>query len=232
MTALPSPASVVPATVLPPLRADATTVDALHVSSGGGGLVLGRDRDGGTVRLALFRPEPTVALAVAPLSLVQVLVVRSLALGAQVVVQTTRPAAWSTFAQLAAGRTGSVSVVDQPGTLRPGTLAVPQLLVVDDEAGGGDPHRVGAWATQLTLVESMSRWNAAGVGNADVVLTQGLGLSSAQVVGRAMGLPDPEAALAGLPGDVVTLVSRAVARSVQVVPTSVEQWLLQAAARR
>ena len=68
--------------------------------------------------------------------------------------------------------------------------------------------------------------------DADVVLTQGLGLSSAQVVGRAMGLPDPEAALAGLPGDVVTLVSRAVARSVQVVPTSVEQWLLQAAARR
>lgn len=232
MTGVPLTASVVPAPLLPPARSDGATVDALTVSAGGGGLVLGRDRDGDLVTLALFRPEPTVAVAVGPLALVQVLVLRALALGAAVVVETTRTAPWTTFAQLAAGTTGSVEVTGRAGQLPPGTLTAPRLLVVDLDTPPGDGHRVGGWAAQLTLVEGVSQWSASGLGSADVVLAQGLGSGQAQVLGRALGLADPAAVFGGLPPDVVTLADRSSHRDVQVAPTSVEQWLLQAAARR
>ncbi|WP_131801426.1 hypothetical protein [Klenkia brasiliensis] len=229
---MPVTGPAVPGPASPPARTDAATLDALHVDAGGGGLVLGPDPDGELVQLDLFRPEPVSVVLVAPVPLAVVLVLRSLALGADVAVETTRPGGWSAVGSLATGRPDAVVVAGRVGPQPPGTLLVPRLLVVDGESGAADAHRLGAWSAQLTVAGTAGRWNTAGLGSADVTVVQGLPLAQAAAVGRALGLADGEAVLGGRDPDDVVLVSRGEVRCARVRPTSVERWLLGAAAER
>ncbi|MEI4270333.1 hypothetical protein TEK04_01235 [Klenkia sp. LSe6-5] len=226
------PGSAVAGSALPPARTDPATLDVLEVAAGGGGVLLGPDLAGEPVHLDLFRPEPLAVVLVAPVGLALVLALRSLAVGAEVVVETSRPAGWSAAGSLATSRSSSFVVTERAGTQPAGTLPVPRLLVVDGESGAADAHRVGAWSAQVTVAETAGRWNTAGLGSADLVVVQGLPLSQAAVVGRALGLADGEAVLGGRADDVVTLVGRGEVRHAQVRPTSVERWLLGAAAER
>jgi len=114
---------------------------------GNAGIMLGVDRRGHPVVARLFRAVPTRALLVGGIAATQVVVLRSLALGARVEVHTPRPAAWDRFIRGATTPGGDLTLTTpgRPprGGSRPEPLR-PLLTVVDD---GPVRETVGAtWA--------------------------------------------------------------------------------------
>jgi hypothetical protein len=232
-TAVPLPAPLVPGSAVGTHLADESTVASLELTAGGAGVLLGADQQGALRALSLFRPEPTQALAVSGLALAQLLAFRSLAVGAQVVVETARPAAWQSFASLAAGTSGWIALVEQADTGRAGTSVAPQLTVLDHQASAAtESRRAGIWGTVLTVHDQVSHWNAELLAAADVVLLQELNVAESRQVGKVLAVPPDQPALSALPPDVVTVATRAGMLSVQVRATSVEQWLIGPVLRR
>ncbi|WP_243707971.1 type VII secretion protein EccE, partial [Micromonospora sp. KC606] len=90
------------ATTLPLAVADGPVApgpdpDPLELSIGGGGLMVGANRHGGAVTVRLFRAEGTRLVLVGGVRAGQLLVLRAMALGARVAVQTGRPRVWEPF---------------------------------------------------------------------------------------------------------------------------------------
>ena len=233
MSALPLPAPLVPGSAVGTHVADESTVGSLELAAGGAGVLLGTDQQGALRALSLFRPEPTQALAVCGLALAQLLAFRCLAVGATVVVETARPAAWQSFASLGAGTTGWISLVQHADAARPGSAVAPQLTVLDHQSSAAtESRRAGTWGTVLTVHDQVSHWNAELLAAADVVLLQELSVAESRQVGKVLTVPAGQPALSALPPDVVTVASRAGMLSVQVRATSVEQWLIGPVLRR
>ncbi len=137
--------------------ADLPTAAAVTLRTGGSGVVLGAAPDGSTAGVALFRPEPTTAVAIGGMALAKLLAFRALAVGARVVVETQRPAAWQTFGNLSPGATGSVQLTPHSDDDSPGSVQTPRLLVVDAEsAASAEPRRVGRWSTVVTAHDQLS----------------------------------------------------------------------------
>lgn len=203
---------------------------AMH--TGGAGVILGVDTDDNPVTIGLFRPEPTTVVAISGLALAQLLSFRALAVGAQILVQTPRPGAWESFVHLSAGSTGAIRQVERAGSNRSGTPNQPQLLLIDNDSSATTQNRPGAtFATTLTVHDQLTQWNVATLGGADMVLLQGLSLAEARLAGSALGITEPERALAGLPADTVVLVARKSLRVSRIVETSIEKWLIGPIAR-
>src|SRR5205085_2455815 len=77
-----------------PARISADQLLPMQPGIGGDGVMIGIDRHGVPLAVRLFRLEPTrVSLVGGPVC-AQLLTLRALAVGAQVVVQSTRPQAW------------------------------------------------------------------------------------------------------------------------------------------
>lgn len=200
---------------------------AIAMHTGGAGLILGVDTDEQAVTLGLFRPEPTTVVAISGLAFAQLLSFRALAIGAQILVQTPRSAAWDSFVALSAGSSGGIRQVERAGPTRPGTANQPQLLLIDNDSSATTQHRPGAsFATTLTVHDQLTQWNVASLGGADMVLLQGLSLAEARLAGTALGIASPEQALAGLAPDMVVLAARHSLRSSRIVETSIEKWLI------
>ena len=240
----PTPPGVVPAPRLPTVHRDAVVGAGLTAATGGGGLVVGTDEGGVPVAVSLFRAEPTSAVCLGGLPLAQRLVLRALGLGARVVVETTRPTAWQSFAQLAAGPTGRVEVRpphggstgpapgEHPADELAGSPEAPRLLVVDsDAAAAGEPRRLGRWSALLTCVDAVSEWSAAALAGADLIVSRPLNGGETRLLSRTLNLDEDVLRVPAAP-DVLLLAARAGARPVRHVPTAVEQWLTAAAAPR
>jgi hypothetical protein len=220
--------NALPPTQLGTHLADRATAAAVTLRTGGSGVVLGRDDSGGLAGVALFRPEPTTGVLVGGIALAQLVAFRSLAVGAAVVVETGRPAAWQAFVNLAAGSTGSITTVAHAPDEGPGTVDRPRLLVVDaDSPASVEPHRPGGWSTVLTAHDRASSWNAPLLAGCDVALLHQLAPGEARVVATALNLPDAARALSGQPPGRVAVASRAGWRSVSVQLTEVERWLIR-----
>ena len=130
----------------------AEQVEELHLPIGTSGLMLGRNRHGNPVVIRLFRPEHTRVLLVGGVRGAQLLVLRAMALGARVVVQTARPRVWEPFVRGAAVPGESIAVVP-PGRvveIAPGSALHPLLVVVDVGPVSPD-HRPGGLAWRFSL---------------------------------------------------------------------------------
>lgn len=205
-------------------RADPESTGAVRLTAGGDGVALGV-RDGRPVTVGLFRPDPMHALLVGPLALAQLVVLRAVAVGARVRVETSRPTGWQSFVHLAAGNTGMISFAGGGDTA--GTAGTPVLDVVDLEQGGAAEHRRSApWSTVLTVHDRLSRWNADELGGFDLVLTRGLDRTESRTIAAALNLPAAERALTGLPDGVLGIAGRTGVRVTPIAQTSVEHWLL------
>lgn len=212
------------------VHADPAAAIAMH--TGGAGLILGVGQDDKPITIGLFRPEPTTVVAISGLALAQLLSFRALAVGAQILVQTPRPGAWESFVHLSAGSTGAISQVERAGPTRSGTANQPQLLLIDNDSSATTQQHSGAsFATTLTVHDQLTQWNLASLTGADMVLLQGLSLAEARLAGTALGIAEPERALAGLPPDTVVLAARHSLRSSRVFETSIEKWLIGPIAR-
>jgi len=209
--------------------ADADTADVVTVHTDGAGLIIGVNNHGQPVAIRLFRPELTSALAVGGLRFAQLITFRALAVGAQVVVQTGRPTAWSPFARMCAASAEALWInpdVEEDG---PGTVNHPQLRVVDSESPAaveGETQAAHQWSTVLTVREHLSGWDTPALARMDLALMQRLSPAEAHVVAATVNVPDFERQVAALTGRMVALITPATLHWARVAQTDIENRVI------
>ncbi len=205
--------------------ADGDTADALSIVTGGCGLIMGVNDYGKPVTIGLFRPEPTAVLVVGSLPLAQLVAFRALGIGAQLFVETGRPAAWSHFARESGLDWGASHISTQVGHSQRGTPDQSQLLIVDSESSvvaEAEERTVGAWSAVLTVRSQLSGWDTTELARADLVVMQRLSEVEASLACPIMNVPQCEQTLTTLAPDMVALIERAEVRTVRVAQTSIE----------
>src|SRR5262249_54905911 len=146
----------------------------------------------------LFGPGPIRAVLLGGVRSAQALMLRALALGAQVTVQTARPYAWEPFLRgvsVSVGAVASTSAVAlvPPGslTLGPASASAPQLVIVDvGPVGPNHPVPAAAWRAGVVLRDEVNPEDADLVARADLVLLQPLSPDEAELVAPALGLAE------------------------------------------
>jgi len=203
---------------------------------GGAGLVLGVDRHGAAVAVRLLRPEPTTVLLVGGVRAAQLLTLRALALGVQVVVRSGRPPAWEPFVR-AVSAPGQPVAVMPPGhpTLPFGAVgsALRPQLVVDDAppAAGPVPVPAAPWRTVLTVRDELTPADVAPLARADLAVLQPLHPAEAALATQTLGLGDTGEWLTRIRPDMVGLVHRRTVRWALLATTRFERQLLGTVAR-
>lgn len=207
--------------------ADDETAEALHLSVGGAGLIVGNDEDGTPVAVRFFDHEPRNYVSIGGLNFLQLLAFRALALSAVVVVKTQRPAAWESFVRVSAGSTGSIRCVGELSEIPKGTPNRPALLIVDSDSGvEGELSTGGGWSAVLSAYDHVSQWNIEALAHADTVFAQSLSMAEATLVTAKLGIHEPVKTLGRIPDGRLALVSRHELRFTQLVMTSVEKWMI------
>lgn len=192
------------------------------------GLMLGRNRRGEPVTLRMFRPEATRALFVGGVRGAQLVVLRALALGARVVIQTGRPQAWERFVR-GSSLPGEAVLVVPPGrpiAAAPGTALAPLLVVVDIGPVGVDPNAAPGWQATLIVRDELSPVDLDALTRSDVVILQPLRPDEASLVGAALGIGDSAQYLPRIRQDMVGVIHRRALRWALLTPTPIEQQLV------
>lgn len=198
---------------------------------GGAGLVLGENRCGDPVVVRLFRPEPTRAMLVGGLRAAQLVTLRALALGAQVVVQSARPHAWEPFLRGVSAPGETVSVVP-PGQAAfalggPGNALRPHLVVVDAGPVPSDVPANGApWRTTLVVRDELATGDLDALARADLVVLQPLTAAEAELAAGALGLGAAREWLTRIRGDMVGVVNRRTVRWALLTATQLEHQVV------
>ncbi|GAA2386030.1 hypothetical protein GCM10010170_096180 [Dactylosporangium salmoneum] len=218
-----------PATVTPP------RLSAVAPPVGGEGIMLGVNRRGEPVVIRLFRPEPTRATLIGGVRCAQVVVMRALATGARVLVQSARPHAWEPF-QRGLGTAEPLSVVP-PGRLGdppPATATRPQLLVLDVGAipGRAAPVQESAWRTILYVRDDLTTADTDLLTRSDLALLQPLTPHEATLAGDALGLGDSRGWLTRISPEMLgVVINRQTVRWTQLSTTPLELQLTGGPAR-
>jgi hypothetical protein len=210
-----------------PARTRWAAADMLQLPAGGAGLMLGVNRYAEPVVIALFRPEPTQVVLVGGLPAAETVAVRTLALGAQVIVQSGRSEAWEPFQRGVGGRTEGFVLVP-PGRqvdLPPATPLRPQLVVLD--AVSTDPVAPSPWRATLLVRDRLTDPDVDTLASADVVLLQPLSKAEAAVAGAALGVSGSIEWLTRIRADMLAVVAaRRTVRWALVSTTPIEQQLI------
>ncbi|MDG4833888.1 type VII secretion protein EccE [Solwaraspora sp. WMMD1047] len=208
--------------------------DALDLPMGGAGLMIGANRHGTAVGVRLFRPEPTGAVLIGGVRPAQLIALRAMALGARVVVQTTRPGAWNPFVRGAAGAGEPIPVIPAGRGLTgpPATPLRPVLTIVDVGPVAAAPARTGAWQARLVVRDEVTATDVDPLARADLVILQPLRPAEAALAGPALGLGDSADWLTRIRDDMVGLVNRRVLRWARLAVTPIEARLVGSPTRR
>jgi type VII secretion protein EccE len=198
----------------------------LHLPFGGDGLMIGTNRHGAPVTLRLFRPEPTRVVLVGGVRAAQLFALRAMALGARVVVQTSRPYSWEPFVRgvSAPGDTIALVPAGRPVALPPGAPMHPLLLVVDvgpvgAEAGAG-------WQATMVVRDELAPVDVDALSRADLVLLQPLRPDEAALAAGTLGLGEAQEWLTRIRADMVGVVNRRSVRWALLSATPIEQQLV------
>jgi hypothetical protein len=206
----------------------------MGVSSPGIGLLLGADHDQKPVPVRFFRAEPTRITLVGGVWSAQLLAFRAMALGAQVVVMTVEPQAWSGFGERAVGRADRVVVLhgEQQGSIV-GTMRQPALVIHDlGVTGPTAPPPIGPWQTHLTVLRRLDEHGVPAVQRCDLLILQRLHATEAAVAGTALRLTAQSAQLLQMMEDeMLALIGGGANRYLWLHPTAVERQFMGAAWR-
>ncbi|MFI7210673.1 type VII secretion protein EccE [Micromonospora maritima] len=215
-----------PATGSPPAELD--------LPAGGGGLVVGANRRGGPLTVRLFRPATTRMVLVGGVPAAQLLVLRALALGARVAVQTARPAAWVGFVRGVGSPAGGVPLLPpgRPVGGAPGSPLRPLLLVVDAGPVPPEAGPAAAWQSVLVVRDELTPADAPALARADLAVLQPLDPAEAALAGTALGLGGSADWLTRIRDDMVAVVNRRALRWALLSPTPVESQLVGPPTRR
>ncbi|MGI5246522.1 type VII secretion protein EccE [Dactylosporangium sp. CA-139066] len=218
-----------------PITATPALLSATEPTVGGEGVVMGVNRRGDPVVVRLFRPEPTRAALIGGLRCAQLVILRALATGARVVVQSARPPAWEPF-QRALGPAEPMAVVP-PGPVAeppPASATRPQLLVIDvgPVAGRSVPVPESAWRTVLHVRDDLTSSDTDLLTRADLALLQPLSPHEAALAGDALGLGDSRDWLTRISAEMLgVVVNRQTVRWTQLATTPLEHQLTGGPAR-
>jgi hypothetical protein len=213
------------------MRATTQMLAALQLPTRGAGLVIGVNRRGEPTTVRLFRPEPTRVALFGGVRYAQLVALRALALGAQVVVQTSRPQAWEPFVR---GVSGSGDALTVAPTNRPMELGFasplqPQLVLVDVGPVGavGAPTGEAAWRAVLVVRDELASHDMDVLARADLVVLPPLSVPEAEIAGHALGLDQLAGNLPRVRPDMVGVVAgRRRLRWTLLSATPLEQQLI------
>lgn len=194
------------------------------------GMMLGRNQSGGPVLIRLFRPEPTRALLVGGLPAAQMLAFRAMAVGARVLVRTTRPQAWEPFVRGAAVPGDSIMVtpagraMDAPA----GSVRRPALTILDTGTApaGPEPDREAGWRTTVVVRDEFGSSDVTHATEADLVVLQQLQPAEATLLGNTLGLGDTAKYFPRMRPDMLAVINRRAVRWAVWSQTPIEQSLI------
>ena len=192
------------------------------------GLMLGRNRHGAPLLVRLFRPEATRVLLVGGVRCAQLMVLRAMALGAQVVVQTSRPDAWEPFVR-GSGVPGESATVVPPGRsidTPPGSALRPLLTVIDLGPVAADRRPGAAWQATLIVRDDFGSGDIDTATRSDLVVLQPLHPAEATLLGGALSLGETAQWLTRIRPDMVGVVNRRAVRWATLAPTTIEHSLV------
>ncbi|QOC94082.1 type VII secretion protein EccE [Micromonospora craniellae] len=200
---------------------------------GSAGLMLGTNRHGEPVTVRLFRPESTRVMLVGGVPTAQLVAVRAMALGARVVVQTTRPHAWEPFVRGVGvpGRAIPLVPPDRPAESPPATPLAPVLVVRDAPPPPPGPRPGAAWQTTLQVRDELTPADADALARADLAVLSPLSRAESAVAGGALGLGAAAPWLARIRPDMVAVVNRRALRWALLAVTPIEAQLIEAPVR-
>jgi hypothetical protein len=189
--------------------------------------MIGINRHSEPVSFRLFRPEATRVVLIGGVAVAQVVAVRAMALGAYVLVQTTRPWAWEPFTRgLGAGAPLAV-MAPGPVTVPPGTPLRPLLSIVDAGPVAADRTPGTPWHSTLVVRDDLSPVDVDVLGRADLALLQPLQPAEAAVAVSVLGLSrDQEAWLSRAQPGMIGVVHRRSVRWAALSTTGYEQQLI------
>lgn len=218
-----------------PVHVTAVRLAEIEPAVGGEGLMLGVNRRGEPVIVRLFRAEPTRAALIGGLRCTQMLVLRALATGARVLVQSSRPHAWDPFLR-GLGSSEPVTMVPAGRVIEPppATATRPQLLVIDvgPVEGRGVPVVESAWRATLLVRDELTPADTDLLARADLALLQPLTPTEATLAAAALGLGDSAGWLTRIAPDMLgVIVSRQTVRWTQLSTTPIEHQLTGGPAR-
>ncbi|MEU5562750.1 type VII secretion protein EccE [Micromonospora musae] len=205
-----------------------------ELTLGDAGLMLGTNRQGRSVTVRLFRPEDTRVLLVGGVRATQLVLLRALALGAQAVVQTSRPRLWEPFVR-GVGTADTTVPLLPPGAPLPagaGTPLRPMLLVLDVGPVPVDPQPGPPWRSTLVVREELTPPDVDLLGRADLVVLQPLDAEEAALAGATLGLGDSAQWLTHMRDDMVAVINRRALRWTRLSLTPVEAQLVGRPSRR
>lgn len=203
------------------------TVAALTTPYGGSGLMIGVNRHQEPVAFRIFRPEATRVVVIGGVPLAQIVAIRSMALGAHVLVQTTRPAAWETFTRGLGPGAPLTVMAPGPVTVPPGHPLHPLLTIVDAGPVAADRSPGTPWHSTLVLRDDLSPVDVDVLSRADLALLQPLLAAEAAVAVSVLGLSrDQEAWLARAQPGMVGVVHKRSVRWAALSQTQYEQQLI------
>ncbi|MFF5172740.1 type VII secretion protein EccE [Micromonospora sp. NPDC000089] len=202
--------------------------EPLELTLGEAGLMVGANRHGGAVTVRLFRPEGTRLVLVGGVRAAHLLVLRALALGAVVVVQTGRPGAWERFVRGVGTAGGGVTLLPpgRPVAGAPGSPLRPLLLVVDVGAVPPESAPGSAWVATLVIRDELTPADVDTLGRADLAVLQPLAPAEAALAGAALGLGGSAEWLTRIREDMVAVVNRRALRWALLCPTPIETQLI------
>ncbi|NYH44503.1 type VII secretion protein EccE [Micromonospora jinlongensis] len=208
-------------------------LDDWDLTLGDAGMMVGTNRHGGAVTVRLFRPESTRVLLVGGVRAAQLVSLRALALGALVVVQTSRPRAWEPFVRGVGAPGGTIPLIP-PG--RPvadgvGSALRPLLLVVDAGSVPADAEPGPPWRATLVVRDELTPADVDALSRVDLALLQPLSVAEAALAGTALGLGGSAEWLTRIRDDMVAVVNRRALRWALLSPTPIESQLIGRPAR-
>lgn len=190
------------------------------------GLVLGVDVETVPVSIRLFRDRSTRVTLIGGLWAARVILLRVLALGAYIVIQSQRPAAWQGWGQWATGTDDRVVLMPPTEPVMvTGTPSAPGLIVNDTGlAPRAAVPGLGAWQTQLTILPELTQYGVPSIHEADLVMMQSLSPREAMVGGNALRLTAETAnLLQAMHEDMLALLGASADSYLWVNPTTIER---------
>jgi hypothetical protein len=167
------------------------------------------------------------------LAAAQLLVLRALALGAGVLVQTGRPRAWEPFVRGVGGQQGGVVVVPSGRAVGvTGSPLRPLLVVADAGTAAGEPPPGAGWVSTLVVRDGLTPADVDTLGRADLAVLQPLDPPEAALAGTALGLGGAAEWLTRIRDDMVAVVNRRALRWALLSPTPIESQLVGRPGRR
>ncbi|MEU8218247.1 type VII secretion protein EccE [Micromonospora taraxaci] len=208
-------------------------LDDWELTVGDAGMMVGTNRHGGAVTVRLFRPESTRVLLVGGVRAAQLMALRALALGALVVVQTSRPRAWEPFVRGVGAPGGTIPLIPpgRPVAEGVGSALRPLLLVVDAGPVPADAEPGPPWRATLVVRDELTPADVDTLSRADLALLQPLNAAEAALAGTALGLGGSAEWLTRIRHDMVAVVNRRALRWALLSPTPIESQLIGRPAR-